>query len=102
MHKTKLPAENRLVRLHNVNLALGALQKHGLCTSVTSAHIVEGARLQTLDLLWDVMYQLQVITQSFLFHSAGIFQSPPLQADTIIQKQDHLDLQCDIVTMRML
>ena len=62
VQSTRFPADSRPARLLNVDLALAHLKEHGLETSVTSSHIVEGARLQTLDLLWDLMHQIQVIS----------------------------------------
>ncbi|KAK3908959.1 Protein abnormal spindle [Frankliniella fusca] len=60
-HRLRVPPISRLQKVHNVDLALGALTAAGyeLSGGITSKDIVDGHREKTLSLLWQIIYKFQ-------------------------------------------
>ncbi|XP_068084317.1 abnormal spindle-like microcephaly-associated protein homolog [Anabrus simplex] len=60
--KLRTPAISRLQKIHNVQVALGALLEAGytLEGNIAAKDIVEGHKEKTLSLLWQIIYKFQV------------------------------------------
>ena len=60
--RLRIPAGSRLQKIHNVDLALTALNatKSGLPSSITSKNIVEGHLEKTLGLMWHIIFGFQL------------------------------------------
>ncbi|XP_052129925.1 protein abnormal spindle isoform X2 [Frankliniella occidentalis] len=59
--RLRVPAISRLQKVHNVDVALGALKAAGyeLGGGITSKDIADGHREKTLSLLWQIIYKFQ-------------------------------------------
>ena len=76
----RLPAQSRLQKVHNVDVAMKALK--GLssvpCSGVTSRDIVDGHLEKTLKLMWHIIFETQ-------FHS-----SSTVSEEKLLQEISHL------------
>jgi Calponin homology (CH) domain/CAMSAP CH domain len=58
LHQLRIPAISRLQKIHNVNVALGALQEQcqvGLPNDLQAHHIVDGQRRMVMRLVWTIV-----------------------------------------------
>lgn len=61
-NKLRTPAISKLQKMHNVSIALSALESAGyqITGDITSKDIVNGHREKTLSLLFQIIYKFQV------------------------------------------
>ncbi|XP_058117688.1 protein abnormal spindle [Anopheles coustani] len=57
----RVPPISRLQKLHNINLALGALEQaeYQIAGNITAKDICDGHREQTMSLLWQIVYKFR-------------------------------------------
>lgn len=62
MHEARVPAISKLQKIHNIGVAMKALEDSSMAIrgGITSKDICEGHREKTLNLLWQLIFKFQV------------------------------------------